>query len=48
MKIGIIGAGMIGGTATRLFALAGHEVAVSRQAQSPGGERDHGEDARAE
>ena len=29
MKIGIIGAGMIGGTAARLFALAGHEVAVS-------------------
>src|SRR5829696_5472724 len=29
MRIGIIGAGMIGGTAARLFALAGHEVAVS-------------------
>ncbi|CAN5146372.1 NAD(P)-binding domain-containing protein [soil metagenome] len=29
MKIGIIGAGMIGGTAARLFAQAGHEVAVS-------------------
>ena len=29
MKIGIIGAGMIGGTAARLFAHAGHEVAVS-------------------
>lgn len=29
MKIGIIGAGMIGATAARLFARAGHEVAVS-------------------
>lgn len=29
MKIGIIGAGMIGGTAMRLFAQAGHEVAIS-------------------
>ena len=29
MKIGIIGAGMIGGTAARLFARAGHEVAVN-------------------
>jgi predicted dinucleotide-binding enzyme len=29
MKIGIIGAGMIGGTAARLFARAGHDVAVS-------------------
>ena len=29
MKIGIIGAGNIGGTAARLFARAGHEVAVS-------------------
>ena len=29
MRIGIIGAGMIGGTAARLFAAAGHEVAVS-------------------
>lgn len=29
MKIGIIGAGMIGATAARLFAAAGHEVAVS-------------------
>ena len=29
MRIGIIGAGMIGGTAARLFALAGHDVAVS-------------------
>jgi predicted dinucleotide-binding enzyme len=28
-KIGIIGAGMIGATAARLFAEAGHEVAVS-------------------
>lgn len=28
-KIGIIGAGMIGGTTARLFAEAGHEVAVS-------------------
>ena len=28
-KIGIIGAGMIGATAARLFADAGHEVAVS-------------------
>ena len=29
MKIGILGAGMIGATAARLFAKAGHEVAVS-------------------
>lgn len=29
MKIGIIGAGMIGGTAARAFARAGHDVAVS-------------------
>jgi 8-hydroxy-5-deazaflavin:NADPH oxidoreductase len=29
MKIGILGSGMIGGTAARLFAAAGHEVAVS-------------------
>ena len=29
MKIGIIGAGMIGATAARLFAKAGHDVAVS-------------------
>ena len=29
MKIGIIGAGMIGATAARLFTKAGHEVAVS-------------------
>lgn len=29
MKIGIIGAGRIGGTLARLFAEAGHEVAVS-------------------
>lgn len=29
MKIGIIGAGMIGGTAARQFARAGHDVAVS-------------------
>jgi predicted dinucleotide-binding enzyme len=29
VKIGIIGAGMIGGTAARLFALVGHEVALS-------------------
>jgi 8-hydroxy-5-deazaflavin:NADPH oxidoreductase len=29
MKIGIIGAGHIGGTAARLFAQAGHEVALS-------------------
>lgn len=29
MKIGIIGAGMIGATSARLFAKAGHDVAVS-------------------
>ena len=29
MRIGIVGAGMIGGTLARLFARAGHEVAVS-------------------
>jgi len=29
MKIGIIGAGMIGATAARLFVAAGHDVAVS-------------------
>lgn len=29
MKIGIIGAGMIGATAARLFATAGHDVALS-------------------
>jgi predicted dinucleotide-binding enzyme len=29
MRIGIVGAGMIGGTAARLFVRAGHEVAVS-------------------
>ncbi|MDQ1659547.1 MAG: 8-hydroxy-5-deazaflavin:NADPH oxidoreductase, partial [Cryptosporangiaceae bacterium] len=29
MKIGIFGAGHIGGTLARLFAGAGHEVAVS-------------------
>ena len=29
MKIGIIGAGYIGGTAARLFAEAGHEVAIA-------------------
>ena len=29
MKIGIIGSGHIGGTAARLFANAGHEVALS-------------------
>jgi predicted dinucleotide-binding enzyme len=29
MKIGIIGAGHIGGTLAKLFVAAGHEVAVS-------------------
>jgi len=29
MKIGIIGAGRIGGTVAQLFARAGHEVALS-------------------
>ncbi len=29
MRIGIVGAGMIGGTAARLFVRVGHEVAVS-------------------
>ncbi len=31
MKIGIIGSGNIGGTAARLFAAAGHEVALSHK-----------------
>ncbi len=31
MKIGIIGSGKIGGTAARLFAAAGHEVALSHR-----------------
>jgi 8-hydroxy-5-deazaflavin:NADPH oxidoreductase len=31
MKIGIIGAGHIGGTAARLFVEAGHEVAISNR-----------------
>ncbi len=35
MKIGIIGAGHIGGTAASLFAHAGHEVAVSNS-RGPG------------
>ena len=35
MKIGIVGAGNIGGTAARLFVKAGHEVALSN---SRGGE----------
>jgi predicted dinucleotide-binding enzyme len=30
MKIGIIGAGHIGGTAAKLFARAGHEIALSK------------------
>ena len=29
MKIGIIGSGNIGGTAAKLFAKAGHKVAIS-------------------
>jgi 8-hydroxy-5-deazaflavin:NADPH oxidoreductase len=29
MRIGILGAGMIGGTVARLFAAAGHDVAIS-------------------
>jgi len=29
MRIGVIGAGHIGGTAAKLFAKAGHQVAVS-------------------
>ena len=29
MKIGIIGSGNIGGTAAKLFANAGHDVAIS-------------------
>lgn len=43
MKIGIIGAGMIGSTAARLFVRSGHEVAISNSrgattlgAQEPG------------
>jgi predicted dinucleotide-binding enzyme len=39
MKIGIIGAGMIGATAARLFVAAGHEVAVSNS-RGPGSLRD--------
>ena len=35
MKIGIIGAGMIGATAARLFVAAGHEVAISNS-RGPG------------
>jgi predicted dinucleotide-binding enzyme len=31
MRIGIIGAGMIGGTAAKLFADAGHEIAISNR-----------------
>jgi hypothetical protein len=31
MKIGIVGSGHIGGTAARLFAAAGHEVALSHK-----------------
>src|SRR5438094_10621017 len=39
MRIGVIGAGHIGGTAAKLFAEAGHEVAVanSRGPSSLGG-----------
>jgi hypothetical protein len=33
MKIGIIGSGNIGGTAARLFAAAGHEVALSHKSR---------------
>jgi len=39
MKIGIIGAGMIGGTLARRFAAAGHEVFVANS-RSP--RRSHG------
>ena len=50
MKIGIVGAGMIGGTAARLFAEAGHEVTVSNS-RGPKSLRDLvgelGENARA-
>ena len=35
MKIGILGSGMIGGTAARLFAKAGHDVAVSNSRGPP-------------
>ena len=31
MKIGIIGAGQIGGTLTRRFTALGHEVAVAKR-----------------
>jgi predicted dinucleotide-binding enzyme len=34
MKIGIIGSGNIGGTLTRLFTTAGHDVMVSNQVMS--------------
>ena len=36
MKIGIIGAGMIGGTATKLFVEAGHEVVISNSRGTAG------------
>ena len=35
MRIGIIGAGRIGGNAARLFAKAGHEVLVSFSRDAP-------------
>lgn len=50
MKIGIIGAGNIGATAARLFARAGHEVAVSNSRGGAGLESlvaELGDEARA-
>ena len=50
MKIGVIGSGNIGATAARLFARAGHEVAVSNSRGGSGLEeliRELGEGARA-
>ncbi len=36
MKIGIIGSGKIGGRTAKLFAAAGHEVAISNSQRKVG------------